>query len=340
MIYSLGLARKQILGLGLHEATFAVRGFEENTGAQARLEEVAKTVVYGYNTALEAGNNEEDLTALTNRTKPELQGFLSEGLAMGLFTVGRFSFGGSSSFWKFARQNHGRHEYMSYIGAGLAIGVFGSSFEKFIDKACPMCGHLVLDGIGFYYAMFKTQKGIEEQYVPKKIADNQFYQARYDNGLGRALWFYASGRPKVILREIDKFPQSRRGNIWSGIGLAASYAGGVGEEDIHELAASAKEYSLYLGQGCFLAVHTRYRAENPHLNSKTVDILTGASGESCHTEAIRLRKIFKDKREVDGKPSFQVFLELVRKFIQSKRSAPPIVCYGSIVLERPEEQIL
>ena len=48
MIYNLKSIRKQVLGLALREAGFKARGFREGTGAQARLELVAGTVVNGY----------------------------------------------------------------------------------------------------------------------------------------------------------------------------------------------------------------------------------------------------------------------------------------------------
>ena len=333
MIYTLGPIRKQILGLGLHEATFAARGFDTDTPARGRLEEVAKTVIYGYNAALEITGGEEDIVALTNRTKPELQGFLSEGLAMGLFARGRFSLGNSLAFWNFARRNGGQHEYMSYVGAGLAVGVFGSSYRKFIERACPLCGSLVLDGIGFYYAMFKTKRGIHQQYVPASIARDRFYQGRYDNGLGRAVWFYAGGDPGKVAATIAAFPAERQADIWSGIGLACTYAGGVSEEQIWQLAELSGQYRAYLGQGCFLAAHTRHRAGNPREDSSTELILTGHDSAACHREGLAIRERLLGKREVDGRPSFLLLLEQVRAFLTPPPVRSRIVCYGTIVHE-------
>lgn len=334
MIYSIGLARKQILGLGLHEATFSVRGFATlNTGAQARLEGVAKTVIHGYNAALELGGNPSDIAAATERTRPELRGFLSEGLAMGLYTLSRFRLLGARAFWDFAGQHGGRHEYMSYIGAGLAIGVFGSSYERFMERACPMCGCLVLDGVGFYYAMFRTKRGIRMQYVPPRIARNPFHLERYDNGLGRALWFYASGDAATIAATIAEFDPARQPNIWSGVGLAATYAGGVPEDQIQQLLHFAGPHRAYLGQGSFLAAHTRYRAGNPRPDQRTVQLLTGYPGEACHRRANEIRARLAGRATVDGQPSFRVFLAAIRDWIAPRDPGTEVVCYGTIVQE-------
>ncbi len=319
MIYNLNSIRKQILGLSLAEARFKERGFEEGSEAQNRLELVATTVVQGYNTAVEHGLG-RDIKDIATSVKKELVGFYSEGLAMGLYTLDIFSLSKKDRLFDFIKDNNYRHEYMSYIGAGLAAGVFKRPYEKFMDKACPLTGCLILDGIGFYYAMFKTKKTIEGKYVPAKVLKNEYHLKRYDNGIGRAVWFYDGGEPDKISNTINSFPEERRASIWSGVGLAALYAGGVSAHKLEKLKLYAGAFSPFLGQGAFLAAHTRFRAGNPHEVDIAAPILIGKSSKECHDIAMVFHEELKNVKSIDGKPSFQVMTEKIRAWIKTNES--------------------
>jgi Protein of unknown function (DUF1702) len=111
----LKILRKMLFALPLTEANFAVRGFAAGEPAQARLELVAKTVVHGYNIALETGLT-DDLLVNREFIARELTGFFNEGIGMGLYTVDLFSPGSKNRFWDFIKGAGKNHEYMSYIG--------------------------------------------------------------------------------------------------------------------------------------------------------------------------------------------------------------------------------
>lgn len=317
MIYNLQSIRKQILGLGLSEVGFKARGFAQGYDAQERLELVAKTVVSGYNAAVEYGLN-KDLQTATASVKNELVGFFNEGIGMGLYALDLFSLRSKNRFWEFVKGPGSKHEYMSYIGAGLASGVFGLPFKKFLDKASPTSGCLILDGIGFYYAYFKTNKTVHNFYVPASVRNDAFYLERYDNGIGRALWFYNSGDPKKIAQTVAAFPEERQPHVWSGVGLAATYAGGVSKDKIRLLKRLSGPHSIMLAQGSLLAVHTRYTAGNPHEDDSTVRILVGKPAEEAHLFAVEAIEALRNRRYIDGKHSFQVFLENIRKWIHAE----------------------
>ena len=316
MIYNLQTIRKQVLGLGLSEVGFKARGFALGYDAQTRLELVAKTVVSGYNAAVEYGLN-KDLETTTASVRNELVGFFNEGIGMGLYALDLFSLT-RNRFWKFIQGPGSKHEYMSYIGAGLASGVFNLSFKKFLDKASPTSGCLILDGIGFYYAYFKTTKTVHQFWVPAAIRKDAFYLERYDNGIGRALWFYCSGDAKKIAQTVAAFPEERQPHVWSGVGLAATYAGGVSKDKIRLLKKLAGSHAIMLAQGSLLAVHTRHTAGNPHEDDATVRILVGKAGIEAHHFAVEAIEALHNRRYIDGKHSFQVFLENIRKWIHAE----------------------
>ncbi|WP_340200608.1 DUF1702 family protein [Ascidiimonas sp. W6] len=312
----LNIIRRMLFALPLSEANFKLRGFEKDSPAQARLELVAKTVVSGYNTALETGLS-DDLTTNTETIKKELVGFFNEGIGMGLYTLDVFSPFNRDRFWRFIKGKGKNHEYMSYIGAGIASGVFFNlPFEKFAEKADPTSGLLILNGLGFYYAYFKPKKTLKNMYMPKSVKKDPFYIECYDNGIGRALWFYNGGVPSSIAKTISNFPKERQGAIWSGVGLAATYAGGVSELKIKELQQLAGSLSHMLGEGSILACHTRDIAGNPHASDSTERILTGRSVKECNLFAAITKENLNGKRYINGKHSLLVFMENIREWVR------------------------
>ena len=313
----LRILRKMFFALPLTEADFTVRDFQNGAKAQGRLELVAKTVVNGYNTALETGLS-ADLEAHIKMIKKELVGFFNEGIGMGLYTLDLFSLFQRDRFWKFIKTTGSHHEYMSYIGAGIASGVFfNRPFEKFVQKADPTSGLLILNGIGFYYAYFKPSKTLKKLYVPKSVLKDRFYLECYDNGIGRALWFYNGGEPEKIADTIHSLPVGRQAAVWSGVGLAATYAGGVAKSKIRQLRQLAGKHAIMLGEGSVLAVHTRDIAGNPHIQDTTEQILTGKSAETCIRFAAAAKERLEGRRYIDGEHSLHVFLKEIREWVRS-----------------------
>lgn len=319
----LKIIRKFILGLPLSEAEFKIRGFETGLPAQDRLELVAKTVVNAYNISLEYGLS-KSLSIAIAQVSNELSGFFHEGVAMGLFTLDLCSIGNKSRLYQFIEGEGKNHAYMSYIGAGIATAIFrNNSFEYFTTKANSEGESLFLNGIGFYNAYFKPKKTLKEMFIPRSFAGKESYFLEgYDNGIGRAVWFYNSGEPTKISETLNAFPEARRGAIWAGIGLAATYAGGVSEAKIRLLKKLAGKYAYRLGEGSFLATHTRRLAGNPHPNDTTERILTGRSSVECHEFATEIiEKTLRGEKYIDGKPSFQLFLSIIRDWVISNQSS-------------------
>jgi hypothetical protein len=311
----LNIFRKLIFGLPLTEAEFEVRGFSKEEAAQERLENVAKVVVTGYNTALEFGYSKE-LFMNIKTVKTELNGFYNEGVGMGLYTLDLFSIFNQNRFWNFIKNEGKNHEYMSYIGAGIACGVFKRPFKKFLEKASPTSGLLILNGIGFYYGYFKPKKTLKNLYVPKSVIGDSFYLECYDNGIGRALWFVNGGNPDKIKKTITEFPLSRHAAIWSGVGLAATYAGGVSQEVILQLKKLAGEHYIRLAEGSILATHTRDLAGNPHIENTTLFIFSRKTKEECNDFTKEALVRLNNQKFINGEHSLNVFFKDIRNWIK------------------------
>lgn len=327
----LKIIRKLILGLPLTEAEFKNRGFEVGHTAQDRLELVAKTVVHGYNIALENGLN-KNLEVNTAQVKDELVGFFNEGVGMGLYTLDLFSISKKSSFKDFIYGIGEKHQYMSYIGAGIASAIFrNSAFEKFMEEANSEGASLFLNGIGFYYGYFHPEKTLKKMFIPSKFYNKEKYILDgYDNGIGRAVWFYNSGEPSKIAQTINRFPYERRGAVWAGVGLAATYAGGVSTDKIKELKTLSGEFVYRLGEGSVLATHTRRLAGNPHPKDETERILTGKGSIECDEFSVKIIKSLEGYKFIEGVPTFQILLQKIRNWVQENH-------IQTLAIEREEE---
>jgi hypothetical protein len=81
--------------------------------------------------------------------------------------------------------------------------------------------------------------------------------------LGRSLWFVEGGDPGRIQDRINAFPALRQSDLWSGIGLAATYAGGVDSEVLEEIVHGVDHYRPVVAQGAAFAAKARKLAGIP-----------------------------------------------------------------------------
>jgi hypothetical protein len=156
---------------------------------------------------------------------------------------------------------------MAHVGVGWAaarLPWFRRSLERRLADYDPLLRWLVVDGYGFHEGFFSWEKSIREHAVPPQLGG---YAGRaFDQGLGRSLWFVEGADPDRIAAAISAFPAGRRSDLYSGIGLACAYAGGVAHETIERLRITAGPYLAHLAQGAAFAAKARQRAGNlmPH----------------------------------------------------------------------------
>jgi hypothetical protein len=306
--------RKWVFGMSLDGLDFARWGFNSTGEARLRLEQVAMTVVEGYNAAVEHGLG-RSLSERSAMVKTELSGFFHEGLAMGLFTLDRFMPGSSYRIKRFLEGTGRYHDYMSYIGIGLAVGLFRLNPARHVKPLDPLSGPLLYDGYGFYHAYFHSKKFLKKHVIPSNVASNPFLRDRFDAGMGRALWFYAAGDPRKVEEVIRGFAVERRGALWAGVGLAATYACGVSNQTLEDLLHRAEGHENRLAQGSILASHARHRAGNPHEDDRASLILTGMSSEEVHGASEEFARDLQGRGVKEGKPALQVWLDRLLNWI-------------------------
>ena len=259
--------RQTLLSIAPEEATCKTRGFQvKNNLIAQRLEKIGYTFLDGYHAAIGTTDN-QPLIAHLHTIENEWQGFAYEGAAMGLKLLESLSLGYSQRLQNFLMGAGSPHIYMSYVGIGWALARLPGGVSGYLTKLRqsanypdPLLGWLAIDGYGFHQGYFYAQKFIEQQVIPKDLSGYAFNV--FDQGLGRSLWFVKGADIEEISRTIEAFPTPRQADLWSGIGLAATYAGGVNPDEMLSLKARGQAYLPEIAQGAAFAAKTRIRAGN------------------------------------------------------------------------------
>jgi len=281
--------RRSLFGISLDETTFAKRGFYRgNPRVQERLEKVAATFVQGYHAALEE-DRFDVLVPFLKGIDLERQGFAFEGAAMGLGLVDYF-FPSQRRLAAFMEGPGNDHIYMLHVGVGWTLGRTPRSPSKLLKKFDPLLRWLAIDGYGFHQGFFAWPRFIDNQVLPTRLSG--YARQVFDQGLGRSLWFVRGADITQINATIDAFPEFRRSDLWSGIGLAAAYAGGVEPNDLQELCRAAGENRWHLAQGAAFASKARLRAGNPAPHTELA--CQTFSGLSCAEAADLSDECLKD----------------------------------------------
>jgi hypothetical protein len=304
--------RRFILSIPLEETTFARRGFRASTSSvQHRLEKIGRVFVQGYHTALDE-NEPAALGSRLNTIEPEFRGFAFEGAAMGLALLDHLTPWKKSHLQLFLAGPGTAHTYMVHVGVGWALARvpwLRRNVEKPLANLDPLLRWLAIDGYGFHEGYFHWHKYIKGEPHPHRLKG--YARRAFDQGLGRSLWFVDGADVKRIPITIAGFPEQRRADLWSGVGLACAYAGDVERADMESLKSSAQAYRFHLAQGVAFAAKARQRAgnETAHMD-RACQILCGlTANEAAEVTDIALRDLSDDEES----PAY----ELWRQRIQS-----------------------
>ncbi len=253
--------RKLVFGISPAETTFARRGFSPTEPQrQLRLERVGETFVHGFNAALEQPAPGE-LGARLDELENEWRGFAYEGAAMALALLDYLLPWKRSRWQAFLEDKGDAHAYMVHVGAGWAAARLPwvrSNLPRRLRRLDPLLRWLVVDGYGFHEGYFHPQQSIDRQAVPKRLSG--YARRAFDQGLGRSVWFVEGADVQRVTKTVGRFPPERHGDLFGGIGLACTYAGGVERAEIEALQEAAGAHRDGLAQGAAFAAKARQRA--------------------------------------------------------------------------------
>jgi enediyne biosynthesis protein E3 len=161
-----------------------------------------------------------------------------------------------------------------------------------------------MDGYGFYEGFFSWRRSIAKQVVPARIVG--YSRRAFDQGLGRSLWFSTGANVKRIVEAIEAFPETRRADLWGGIGLACAYAAGVlDREAITILQTAAGPYSPQMAAGAAVAATFRLQTGGSATHTDLAcEVLCGLSSELVAHIADLARK---DLPPDGAEPAYEVW---------------------------------
>lgn len=276
----LGRLRVALLGISEDEVDFERRGFlDPGTSVRNHLEEVGRSFLRGYIAALDEGRG-VSLGPPLEAVPAAYRGFAYEGAAMALALLDVF-FPWRSRLRELLAGPGDPHTYLVHVGAGWALARLPMRPERFLARLeHPQRRWLAMDGFGFHQAYFHPRETVEDQEIPRRVRG---YQRRaFDQGVGRSLWFVRGALVDVVADTVGRFPEHRRGDLWSGVGLAACYAGGVEPAAIERVRALAGPYRAELAQGAVFAAEARRRAGNlTPATERACEVLTGVGAEEA-----------------------------------------------------------
>lgn len=287
--------RRRLLTPDVSEASLEKRGFyRKNQAAQDLLETVGKVFLDGFGDAVESRST-ADAEQRLERVPTRFRGFAYEGAAMGLAVRDGLPLGGRGHVASLLAGGGDRHHYMVYVGVGWAMARLPRFRWPDPDDFDPLLVWLILDGYGFHQAYFHTRRYVTQRYRAESFpwpggAHAGYANRAIDQGIGRALWFVAGTDPARATTLANRFPADRRPDLYSGIGLAATYAGGVDAADLHDLAERAGTYRPELAQGSAFAAEARIRA------GLVVPHTALATGVLCGTDPEHAARITRQVR--------------------------------------------
>lgn len=309
-----GKFRRRLFGLSLEETSFARRGFWEKTpAARQRLETIGQTFLCGYHHALESANMAELGVRLQN-VDCELQGFAFEGAGMALTLLDYLIPWQRRRLQAFLDGPAQPHLYIVYVGAGWAAARLRRPVEPLLTRLDPTLGWLLVDGYGFHETYFNWQRYVREQAIPPQLTG--YARRGFDLGVGRCLWFVHGADVDRVITTIHQFAAIRQPDLWSGVGLACAYAGGVTQAEIEMLAAASGQHRSYLAQGVTFAAATRQRAGNPAAHTElAAQIICGCS----MADAARLTdRVHPQLSTTSSEPAFELWRQQIQAQFMSK----------------------
>jgi len=191
----------------------------------------------------------DELIMELNKFELRYRSVAFEGASMGV------ALANSIDTWKVYAQKTTKHATQVHIGLGWAIAQDqppkspkgGLTLSDTLSQIEPEMQVKVLDGFGYWNGLFQRRATIRTQRIPENITPE--YQAGFDQGVGRAIWYATKGDVAKVQNIINHFSEDRRPNLWQGIGVASTYVGGCSDELISELKSAAGEFKSNLEKG-------------------------------------------------------------------------------------------
>ncbi len=317
----LGSLRRLVLAPTLLSVTFAERGFPVTADAATvqRLEAIPQSVVCGFEWGIDTSGLRE-LERRIAMIEPELRGFAYEGATMAAVVRDAMSGFRTRRTRDLLTGPALPHLLLCYIGIGFAMARLPRRLWRAVLPEIPDNGFhptmswLAVDGYAFDRAYFDTRRWVDEQYVPPTypwLGRPDYFPRAVDQGVGRALWFVHGGDTDAVSAGVARFAPHRHADLWSGVGLAATNAGGAPEEGLREMRDAAGEHWRELALGAVFAATARVIADDvPAHTAAATQALADLTVEAA--VIIGARTAATESDATDACPAYEVWRARIR----------------------------
>ncbi len=302
-----GNIRRTLFGIPSERAVFSRPGFVPE--AWQRFQPVAHALVEGYHATL-LDSRFSVLIPRLEAVEPAFRGFAYEGAGMGLGALDIMT-PWKNRVQEFVTGPASRHLYPIYVGVGLALARLHRSPERFFSRLDPLLCWVIVDGYGFHEGFFAWHRTVERQVVPSHFSP---YAVRlFDQGLGRCLWFASGALVDRVASLIGSFPKQRQPDLWSGVGLASSFAGGATRAELELLKEKAAPYRLQLARGA--AVAAKGQRDANHQSAHT-DLACWIYGDLSGEQAVNILERTREELPMQdgvisenfgGEPAYEIW---------------------------------
>jgi hypothetical protein len=262
--------KRQLLGLSQLEVTAERRRFQVDCREKKqRIEEIGSYFLKGYHAALECSYLDQLFDTLSTEP-PDYRGFAYEGAAMGVALLDRLLPWRTGQYAEFLDSARNAFPYLSHVGLGWALARIPGGMQRYCKTLTApgsitteaasehsLLACLALDGYGFHQSFFAWEKYVKDWVEPRFLPSEALPVFR--QGVGRSLSFVLGMNSDRIALAISRFPSSHQADLWSGVGLALAYAGGLSGQEVEQLLNHAADNGAALAQGVAFAAKARQR---------------------------------------------------------------------------------
>ncbi len=287
----IGSLRRLVFAPSLASVSFAGRDFPvEPSDATRRLEAIPQSVVCGFEWGIDS-RGQWEVERRLSMIDAELRGFAYEGATMAFTILDAMGPGRGTRTRDLLNGPGEPHIFLAYIGMGFAMARLPRPlWKKVLPDLNPTPYHptmswLAVDGYGFDRAYFDTERWVDRQEVPKPYpwsGDPDYFLRAVDQGIGRALWFIHGGQAFDVASAVGRFAEHRQADLWSGVGLASTFAGGSGDAALGAMRDASGVYRPDLAVGAIFAAKARHHSGHvPEHSLAALGTLTGLSMENA-----------------------------------------------------------
>ncbi|MEU0570931.1 DUF1702 family protein [Nonomuraea sp. NPDC005983] len=266
---------RRFLVMDEHASDLGRRRFRQGA-ARHVLEDAEKNYVFGFNAVLSRDVPRIDDISLEQR------GFAYEGAAAACAALDLLTLGRGRRLRALLDGPALHFQQAAHLGAGRGHALLRVRPLRGVKGGHPLLRWLAMDGFGFQLGLTQTDRLVGERSLPD--LPTRAHCALFDQGLGRLLWYHDCASPDDLAITLAGYPASRRGDLWIGLGFAATYVGGAGPDGLWRLAehAGADGFRPHLAQGCAFAAASMTLGERlPDHVELAVPILAGTAAEDA-----------------------------------------------------------